>query len=95
MFAPVVELVFVYLDVDVHATRLRPLRVGHAFVVDAGADLFEEEAEQRAGLQVAAALVDVLLTSRAMDATAGARADLFSLIVVIVGPVGATPRPAP
>lgn len=50
MFAPVLELVFVDLDVDLHDARLQALLdIGDRLVVDDGARLLEKIAEQRAG----------------------------------------------
>ena len=60
--APVAELVLVDLDVELGDARAEPLLdVGDGAVVDRRADLLEQEAEQRAGGDVADALVALLL----------------------------------
>src|SRR5687767_5764793 len=59
--APVLELVFVDLDVDLrHACLQALLHRGYRLVVDQRADFFEEEAQQRASGDVADLLFHVL-----------------------------------
>ncbi|CAI8692097.1 hypothetical protein EMIT0111MI5_160027 [Burkholderia sp. IT-111MI5] len=60
MFLPVLERLFVAVDVELGDSRVQAfLRVGDREVVDRGRDLLDEEVQQRASLDVADRLVHV------------------------------------
>jgi hypothetical protein len=62
VLAPILELLFMDLDVELHHARLQAfLCVGNALVVDQRTDLLQEERQQSTGGNVADGFVHVLL----------------------------------